>query len=424
MPQMPQMPIGYFTFIRQNIRFLAFGFALTLSSSFGQTYFIALFSPDIRGEFGLSHGDFGLLYSLATLASGLSLAWVGRQIDRVDLRLYTGLVCAGLVASCWFMALVPSVAALVLALFALRLTGQGLIGHTAITSMARYFDAGRGRAIGIASLGHAAGEAVFPLMAVGLIAALGWRQAWGTVGLALAVALALVVPWLLKGHGTRHGAHLERAARANGTATSSRQWSRREVVRDVRFYMVLPAALAAPFILTGLFFHQVHLVQSKGWELTWYAACFVGFSDAAVAAGLLSGPLVDRFGAARVLPWSLLPLTLGLLTLVAFDHAAAAALYLALAGLAAGASFTVPSAMWAEVYGVAHLGAIRALVSAIVVVSTAVSPAAMGGLIDGGVSMEAIAVIAVVYVAAAAALAGAAWRVAAPEPGRPAASQG
>ena len=162
--------MGYIMFLRENVRFLAFGFILTLSSSFGQTYFIALFSADIRGHFGLSHGDFGMLYSLATLASGLSLVWVGRQIDRVDLRLYTGLVCAGLVASCWFMALVPSIAALVLALFVLRLTGQGLMGHTAITSMARYFDKGRGRAIGIASLGHATGQAVFPLVAVGLIA--------------------------------------------------------------------------------------------------------------------------------------------------------------------------------------------------------------------------------------------------------------
>jgi MFS family permease len=415
---MPQMPIGYFTFLRENLRFLAFGFVLTLSSSFGQTYYIALFSADIRGDFGLSHGDFGLLYSLATLASGLSLVWVGRQIDRVDLRLYTALVCAGLVASCWFMALVPSVTALVLALFVLRLTGQGLMGHTAITSMARYFDAGRGRAIGIASIGHAVGEAVFPLTAVGLIAALGWRQSWGVVGLALAVVLALLVPWLLKGHGSRHGEHLERAARANGTAAARRQWSRREMVRDVRFYMVLPAVLAAPFILTGLFFHQVHLADSKGWELAWYAACFVAFSAAAVVAGLLSGPLVDRFGAAPILPASLVPLALGLLTLVAFDHEAAAALYLTLTGLAAGASFTVPSAMWAEVYGVAHLGAIRALVSAIVVVSTAVSPAAMGGLIDLGVSMEAIAVIAVVYVGAAAALAGAAFRVPAAGPSR------
>lgn len=410
------MPMGYITFLRENVRFLAFGFVLTLSSSFGQTYFIALFSADIRGHFGLSHGDFGMLYSLATLASGLSLVWVGRQIDRVDLRLYTGLVCAGLVASCWFMALVPSVAALVLALFVLRLTGQGLMGHTAITSMARYFDKGRGRAIAIASLGHATGEAVFPLMAVGLVATLGWRQTWGAVGVGLALTLALLVPWLLKGHATRHGEHLEQAARADGGATRRRQWSRREVVRDVRFYMVLPAALAAPFILTGLFFHQVHLVQSKGWDLAWYAACFVAFSAAAVAAGLLSGPLVDRFGAGRILPASLLPLALGLLTLAAFDDAAAAALYLTVAGIAAGASFTVPSAMWAEVYGVAHLGAIRALVSAVVVVSTAVSPAAMGGLIDLGVSMEAIAVIAVVYVGAAAALAAASLRVAAPDP--------
>ena len=57
--------------------------------------------------------------------------------------------------------------------------------------------------------------------------------------------------------------------------------------------------------------------------------------------------------------------------------------------------------MWAAVYGLAHLGAIRALGASLTVVSSALGPAVMGWLIDDGVSMEAIAFGAMAYLACA-----------------------
>ena len=101
---------------------------------------------------------------------------------------------------------------------------------------------------------------------------------------------------------------------------------------------------------------------------------------------------------------------LALLVLAAFDHPAVALLYMIAAGVTAGASFTIVSAMWPESYGVAHLGAIRALVSAFMVFSTALSPVSMGWLIDLGVTIEAIAVMCLGYVVAATALAAVANR--------------
>ncbi|MDX1655102.1 MAG: MFS transporter [Candidatus Competibacteraceae bacterium] len=394
---------GYLSFILAHRRFLAFGLLMTFFSSFGQTFFIALFGAKIRADFQLSHGGFGTIYSLATLTSAACLIWLGRRIDDLDLRLFSSLVCLGLAAGCLTMAVAGHPLLLFAALLLLRLMGQGLLSHTAATSMGRYFDRQRGKAIGIASLGHAGGEALLPLPAVLLMGALGWRQSWLLTGIVLALGLVPLVLWLLKGHGERHRRLLEEQGTGDdtGRTRTRRHWTRREVLGDRWFYRVLPAVLASPLIMTGLFFHQAHLAEVKGWSLTWVATCFVGFAVSSVGGSLVGGVLVDRLGAVRLLPVYLLPLACALVLLALLDHPGAALGYLALAGLSAGLNFSVSGSLWAEAYGVLHLGAIRALLAALMVFSTALSPVVLGALIDLGVSMEAIAGLCLTYVALA-----------------------
>lgn len=395
--------LSYLTFVRQNPRFLAYGLALTWFSTVGQTYFVSLFSGDIRAEFGLSHGGFGAVYSAATLASALCLVWLGRQIDRLDLRLYSALICAGLTAACFAMAVVPaSVIALGVAIFVLRLSGQGLMTHTAYTSMARYFDANRGKAASIATLGHSLGEGTFLPLGPVLIAAIGWRESWLVAGVGLAVILIPGILWLLKGHRERHARFLERRMAASGEgALAERIWSRRDVLRDLRFYLLLPNGLATSFIMTGLLFHQVHLVESKGWSMAWFASGYIGFSLATVAGSLLFGPLIDRFSATRMLPIYQVPLAAGLLMLALSNDPYMALLFLITCGFTSGARMAVTGAIWAEIYGVAHLGAIKALWTALMVFASAASPVILGWLIDTGVTMEAISLACFVYVIAA-----------------------
>lgn len=393
---------GYFAFLRENRRFLAYGYLLSLGSSFGQTFFISLSGAEIRAAFDLTHGGFGLAYLVATLLSGSAMMWAGHRIDTVDLRKYSAAVCAGLAAACFLLAVASGLVLLYLALFALRLTGQGLMMHTSMTSMARYFDAGRGKAISIASLGMTSGEALFPLLAVGLIAALGWRGSWMAVGAATALLILPLLLWLLRGHGERHRKMLERQSLAeNGGGPGRRQWTRGEVARDPRFYLLMPAVMIPALVLTGLFFHQVHLAEVKGWSLAWLATCFVGFAAAKVAASLAVGPIIDRIGATRTLPWVMPPLVLGLAVLAGFDHPIAALVYMTAAGVTVGAGIASVGAMWPEIYGVRHVGAIRAMVSAMMVVATGLAPAAMGWLIDAGVSMTAITYAGLALVVAA-----------------------
>lgn len=391
--------MNYLLFVFENRRFLAFGVLLTLCSNFGQTSLLAFFSGYIRNEFALSHGDFGAIYSVATLVSAFCLIWVGRKIDDVDLRLYAFLGCAGIVVACFSMAMASSVIGLCFALFLLRMSGQGVMGHTASTSMARYFDRQRGKAMSVVSLGYPLGEATLPSVAVALIGVVGWQRSWVVFGAVLAVSLAPLVLWLLKGHGERHDQLVERTKASSKVASSQRQWTRRDLLGDSRFYFILPNVLATPFILTGLFFHQVHLADTKGWSLPWLATCFIGYAATTVVASLFAGTLVDRVGAMRLLPFYLLPLVLGLVVLVVFTSPVAALFYMVAAGLSAGASHPILGAMWAEIYGITHLGAIRALASALMVFSTSLSPVILGLLIDAGVTMEMIALMAIGYIA-------------------------
>ncbi|MFQ5760850.1 MAG: MFS transporter, partial [Acidiferrobacterales bacterium] len=230
---------SYVAFVTSNRRFVAFGFLMAFASSFGQTYFVGIFGPAVQAEFALSHTAWGTIYMIGTLASAAVLPWSGKYIDRIDLRQYTSVVCAFIAFACLFMSQVSSAIMLAVAIFLLRHSGQGLMSHTAITSMGRYFRAHRGRAI--ATLGFAAGEALLPFAAVIAIAAVGWRWSYGLVGILLAVGVMPIVLWLLVGHDERHRAHIARQSDKELSATANEPaWTRAEVLRDIRFYLILP----------------------------------------------------------------------------------------------------------------------------------------------------------------------------------------
>ena len=396
----------YLSFAWKNRRFLAFGLLLTFFSFFGQSYFIAVFNKDIRSAFSLSHGEFGLAYAVATVSSAVCLIWIGRLIDKTRLRSFALCVCGGLIASCVLMAAAPVFGALLFALFALRLTGQGLMVHTSVTSIGRHFTAERGRAVSIISMGGPSGQAVMALAAVALTAWLSWRQVWLVMAALSALVLIPAVAWLLKGHRDEH---LGPKTRAPGASASGPQgvWGRREVLKDLRFYFIMPVSLAPSFIATGFFFHMAHLVEAKGWSLAFFTGAYTLYTLFSVSLTLLTGPVVDRVGAVRILPWHLAPLCAGLAALAGSDHWSAAILYMGLTGITVGVRITIGGAIWAEIYGVENLGAIRSLATSFMVVSTALSPVVFGWLIDYGVSVEALALMCLAYAAGASVLSGA-----------------
>lgn len=396
-------------------RLLLFGFWLMFWSSPGQTYLISLYGGAIREDLALSHGGFGGLYSLGTLISAGMMVWSGRLVDWLDLRWLSLALVGFLALACVSISLAAGSLGLALAFFLLRQSGQGLMSHVATTTMSRYFEGARGKATACAGLGFATAEACLPTITIALIAWLGWRGAWQATALAALVLLLPTVWWLLRGHGQRHHHHLQVLSAQSDNADDpsrpgQRQWTRAQVLRDPRFYLVIPAFLSPSFFFTGFFFHQVHLVGTKGWTMEWWGAAFALYAGASLLATLVSGPLVDRLGAIRLLPWFPVPLGLGLLVLSQSALPAMGLVFLLFTGITAGWAVTVMGPFWAEAYGVLHLGAIKALGAALMVFASALSPFLLGWLIDAGVSMDSLALASAVAIGLACGLASLAFR--------------
>ena len=391
--------LSFLPLIRNEWRLLLFGFVMTFGSSFGQTYFIGLFSGDIRAELDLSHGDFGVIYSTATLASAVLLLWTGSLIDRLDLRLYACLVAAGLSAACLLMAASEGPLVLFLAILALRHLGQGLMGMAGPTAMVRYLDHHRGKANALSGMGFSLSEAILPTLVIALLAALGWRQSWlfwGTALLVIAPALSL---WLLRSHKSRHASYMQELEKTSETAASGyrRQWTRGEVLRDPVFYLFLPALLAQPMLFTGFMFHQVHLVDEKGWSITAWAGLYVFYALVNTLCKLLAGLMVDNLGAVRLAPLVCLPLGGGLALLASSDHFIAGWVFMGMMAISIGFYSTLSSPFYSEMYGTRHLGSIKSLTSSAMVFATAIAPVVMGWLIDAGVSMNTMAMGGAAY---------------------------
>jgi MFS family permease len=381
-------------------RVIGLGFALTFLSSFGQTFFISLSGPDIREAFGLTHGAFGSIYSLATLSSGLLMIWVGSAIDRVDIRLYATTAMLGLAAAAISLSLAPNVIALGLSLFALRLFGQGMLSHAGVMSTARLDEGVRGRALGVAGLGFPAGEAIFPAAAIALIAAIGWTGTWRSVAFAIIVALGL--GWALGLLIRRKDPDFHGSTRKTVSGEAGPRWS--DVLRDWRFLALIPTMIGYPAIMTAYFFHQRFIAEVKGWSLELLASSITLFALVSVVVAMSAGSFVDRLGAVRLSHFYLAGMTAASLTLALFDAPFLPLVFFGLIGLTSGCTNVVIAAVLAELFGTTHLGKIRALAGAIMVVASAATPGAIGLLFDAGISLEAICIGFVVYMMAAAAI--------------------
>lgn len=372
--------MSYLIFLRDNAHWLAGGFLLTLFSSFGQTFFISLSAGDIRAEYGLSHGAFGTLYMLATLASAFTLPRLGQIVDRYSARRVAFIIIPLLALACVLMSLSHSLVVLVVTIYMLRLFGQGMMTHNSLTAMGRWFSAQRGRAVSVATLGHNVGEATLPLAFVAIAALVGWRNSWFIAAALLLVFALPVISGLIA---------VERAPRAGDPAarrSTVRDWTRGEVLRDPVFYLLLLGVMAPGFIGTTIFFHQIYLVELRGWSLEVFASSFTFMASMTVVFALISGQLIDRFSAVALLPGFLVPLGAACLILAGSEAQWSAFAFMGLMGVSYGFSSTLFGALWPEVYGIRHLGSIRALTVAIMVFATAMGPGITGFLIDRGVS--------------------------------------
>lgn len=369
-------------FLRDNARWISGGFLLTFFSSFGQTFFIGLSGEELRAKFDLTDGEFGGIYMIATIGSALTLPFLGRVLDHMPGWKVARFVIPALAAACVLMAFSPSLVLLVVALYALRLFGQGMMTHTAYTEIGRWFVANRGRATSLIVPGHQTGEALLPIAFTAVAVTLGWQAGWLIgAGLLLLFALPMILSlW-----------RVERAPQSTDPDLASARLGPdktvAQVAADPMFYALLTGVLAPPFIGTTIFFHQDYLIELRGYNELAFAAAFPVMAVTTVSCSLISGQLIDRFGAIRLLPFFLVPLCLACLAVGWLTPLWGIYAFMFLVGVSYGFTAPMVGALWPEVYGVRNLGSVRAIAVAASVAATAIGPGLTGYLIDQGVTL-------------------------------------
>ena len=378
-----------------NKKVIIFGFIFTFFSSFGQSFFLGLFNSSIRDALSITHGQFGSIFASATLLSSLILVWIGKKIDDVNILKFASYVIIFLSISCFIFSKISSVIFLFIGIFLMRLAGQGLTTHTATTTISRYFEKNRGRALSTCWLGLSLAEFTMPVLIVFLLTFIEWRDIWISISILIIIVLPITAYSLVRNVrlDTR-----EDSSKKDEIRRETKQWKRIEVLKDYRFYIICMTMLAMPWIATGTFVYQSFISTSKGWGPYVIAQSFMAYSIFSVITLFISGFLIDKFSSRRLLIYMNMPLLIATFVLFYFDSSFSSFIFLGLIGISNGLANVLGSSTWAEIYGVKYIGSIKALTTALMVFSTAFGTALFGILIDNGLSIEQIAIVSGVYI--------------------------
>ena len=377
-----------------SLKVIVFGFIFTFFSSFGQSFFLGLFNSSIRDALSITHGQFGSIYASATLLSSIVLVWIGKKIDDVNILKFASYVIIFLSVSCFIFSKISSVIFLFVGIFLMRLAGQGLSSHTATTTISRFFEKNRGRALSTGWLGLSLAEFIMPVLIVFLLTFIEWRDIW--VSISILVILVLPVATFLLVKDVKLDTREESKIDENNKEI--KQWKRIEVLKDYRFYIMCMTMLAMPWIATGSFVYQSFISSSKEWGPYVIAQSFMAYSILSVITLFISGFLIDKFSSRKLLIYMNIPLLFGTIVLYYFDASLSSFVFFGLVGVTNGLANVLGSSTWAEIYGVKYIGSIKALTTALMVFSTAFGTALFGFLIDIGFSIEDIAVVSGTYI--------------------------
>ena len=378
-----------------SLKVIIFGFIFTFFSSFGQSFFLGLFNSSIRETLSITHGQFGSIYASATLLSSFLLIWVGKKIDDINIFRFALYVTLLLAFSCFFFSKISSIVFLFIAVFLMRFSGQGLMSHTATTTISRFFTKSRGKALSIGWFGLSTAEFILPVLIVYLLTLTAWQNIWLSISVLILFFLPFTSFLLIK---NLNFDSREDVNDQNFVEKEIKNWTRVEVLKDYRFYIVCLNMLAMPWIATGVFVYQSYITESKEWGEFVIAQSFMAYSVLSVITLLGSGFLIDKFTSRKLLIFMNIPLLISMLVLFYLDISISAFIFLGLIGISNGLANVLGSSTWAEIYGVKYIGSIKALTTALMVFSTAFGTALFGLLIDKGFTIEQIAVISFVYI--------------------------
>ncbi|MEM7371065.1 MAG: MFS transporter [Bacteroidota bacterium] len=368
--------MDYLRLLRQYPRYIAYGFVHYFFSSAGQTFFISLFVPFWLLSLEIDNLEFGSIYSGATLLSAFSLPWLGQWLDRLKLRYFSMGVGIVFVLFCIAMAYMANPVWLFFSLFGLRLCGQGLLILTGSTAIARYFEEDRGKALSLIGFGVSIGEFVLPLLIVSLLAWVSWQLSWWIIAATIALIFLPAAFFLIPIDDSFQNPMVD--SPSEDQSNQQQQFSRKQVLTQPTFYLILLLLLFLPFFYTGMVIHKNLIGLANGWSEQILAQALSLFGLTRLLANLFVGPLIDRISGVKVFPYILAPIIICCVGFLLTDHIAVLYLFFLMTGLCSSLVSIAGTAILPELYGTVHLGAIKSMVSTFAVLASAAAPIILG----------------------------------------------
>ena len=376
-----------------NKKVIIFGFIFTFFFQVLDRVFLGLFNAPIRNELDISHGQFGSIYNCNNFLKFV-INLVGKKIDEYSLLHYSLFVVILLSISSLFFSYIESIYFLFVGIFLMRFSGQGLMSHTSTTTISRFFEKTRGKALSTIWFGLSTAEFVLPVLITYLFLSYSWRTIWQGIALLILMLLPLVILKTIK--------TIKLDSREEKTSSEKniriKSWKRKEIIKDYRFYIISLNMLAGPWIITGIFVYQSFISEAKMWDIYAIPKAFMIYSITSIISLILSGFLVDKFTSRKLIPIINIPLLFSMTALFMIHDEIGAYIFLGLIGVSNGLANVLGSSTWAEIYGVKYIGSIKALTTALMVFSTAFGTALFGLLIDFRFSVESIAFISGAYI--------------------------
>jgi MFS family permease len=359
-------------------------FLCSMLSSPGQSFALSLYLEHLIESVSLSRLELSSIYGTMTLLAAGCLPFVGGLADRYEGRHFLGGTLALLGAACLFFAETGGWIGVAFAFFALRLLGQGAIGLGTLTIVVRWFERYRSRALAVVNLGYAAGEMVFPTLIFWLIAAVGWRGSMVGFGASYLLLFAPVVWWLLRtrrddepfdGESPDTDAPPQAADETAHAPDDAPEFELAEVLWMPGFWVMAACVSVHPLVVTAVVFHQVALFESLGWATELVPMSFAGFAAARVVTTYLVGLWLERVSSRFGVATGMATATAALgATALPVSGPLGSMLYGCGLGMASGAISSSNSVVWPEYYGIAALGSVKGVVTAIRNASTAAGP--------------------------------------------------
>lgn len=353
----------------------------------GQTPGVSPFIDHVMAELDLSRSAIATAYLIGTLAGAAALPLIGRLVDRYGARKAMLAIAASFGMVLIGLSLVTEIVGLTAGFVGIRLAGQGALGLTAVTVTAYWFRRRRGTVLGIVSAVGGAGITLSPILIERLIAHLDWRTVWLLEGLAV---WAVVIPIALFGIRNRPQDVGQLVDGGNGPAAGyarERSATRAEALRTPYFWVLAGGTAVVAMLVTAVVFHQIDLLGARGLTTAQAAANFLPQTAASLAGTLLLGYLMDRIRRPQLLIVGAMGLlAAALVSATVVGPGWSALCYGAAIGASMGGMKAVETALTPRLFGTAHLGAVRGIVTAIGVAGAAVGPVlfAVGQEATGG----------------------------------------